>query len=228
MFSSCSGDITQTEKVTYPDITLKGTKYLLGRSDGDGVLFNADKMELYLNRKKAFIEGASFEQRKTATKELFVSGSADKADINTDTYLSELTGNVKIFLHEDGNSIEADSVSWNKDTESIVSVGNVYLDYGDIKIKGINLSGNLQTGVFTFKEITSGTITEKPKDQSSNDAVNSTNETNANSSSTDNTTNSTTVSDNTASSGVSDTVGSTPTTPDETLINTEDEEFNEE
>ena len=168
---SCSNDIGNVEKVEYPDITMKGTKYLLGRSDGDAVLFNADKMEIFFNRKKALIDGASFEQRKTETRELFVSGSADKADINTDTYLSNLTGNVKIFLHEDGNSIEAETVSWNKDTESITTTGNVYLDYGDIKINGTNLTGNLQTGVFTFSEIISGTITEKPKNETSESTI---------------------------------------------------------
>lgn len=158
---SCAEEITERERVVYPDIALKNTKYLLGRSDGDNVLFNAESMQIFLNRKEAIIEGASFEQRKTDTSDLFVSGSADKARINTETYLSSLEGDVKIYLHEDGNSIEADSIKWDKDTERVESIGNVYLDYGDIKVRGINLTGNLQTGVFTFKEITEGLITAK-------------------------------------------------------------------
>lgn len=158
---SCAEEITERERVVYPDIALKNTKYLLGRSDGDNVLFNAESMQIFLNRKEAIIEGASFEQRKTDTSDLFVSGSADKARINTETYLSSLEGDVKIYLHEEGNSIEADSIKWDKDTERVESIGNVYLDYGDIKVRGINLTGNLQTGVFTFKEITEGLITQK-------------------------------------------------------------------
>ena len=158
---SCAEEITERERAVYPDIALKNTKYLLGRSDGDNVLFNAESMQIFLNRKEAIIEGASFEQRKTGTSDLFVSGSADKARINTETYLSSLEGDVKIYLHEEGNSIEADSIKWDKDTERVESIGNVYLDYGDIKVRGINLTGNLQTGVFTFKEITEGLITQK-------------------------------------------------------------------
>ena len=164
---SCAEEITERERVVYPDIALKNTKYLLGRSDGDNVLFNAESMQIFLNRKEAIIKGASFEQRKTVTSDLFISGSADKARINTETYLSSLEGDVKIYLHEEGNSIEADSIKWDKDTERVESIGNVYLDYGDIKVRGINLTGNLQTGVFTFKEITEGLITQKAVEETS-------------------------------------------------------------
>ena len=164
---SCAEEITERERVVYPDIALKNTKYLLGRSDGDNVLFNAESMQIFLNRKEAIIKGASFEQRKTGTSDLFISGSADKARINTETYLSSLEGDVKIYLHEEGNSIEADSIKWDKDTERVESIGNVYLDYGDIKVRGINLTGNLQTDVFTFKEITEGLITQKAVEETS-------------------------------------------------------------
>lgn len=158
---SCKNEIIETKAIKYPDITLKNAKYLLGREDGDNVLFNAGEMDIFLNEKKAMLSSVSFEQKKDSNGELFISGSADKADINTETLLSSLKGNVKIILHEGNNSISAENINWNKDTQNVESDGRVLLTYDDISIDGINFTGNLQSGVFTFSGIKTGFIRDR-------------------------------------------------------------------
>lgn len=167
---SCKNEIIETDAIKYPDISLKGARYLLGREDGDNVLFNAEQMDIYLNEKDAKLKGVSFEQKKDSNGELFVSGTSDNADINTETFLSTLNGNVRITLHEGNNSINTDSINWNKDTQNVTSDGRVELKYGDITIDGINFSGNLQTGTFTFSKIRRGFI----KDNKQTEQINQT------------------------------------------------------
>lgn len=161
LFSSCSHDTPVVEKKIYPDITLIDARYKLGQESQDPIIFDAEKMEMFLKEDKAKLTKAKFEQTKADSDELFVSGSADDIDINTRTYKSSLSGNVNIILHEDNNSILADSISWDKEKQNIQGTGTIVLDYGDIKIEGENIEGNLKDGVFTFRKINKGTIIEE-------------------------------------------------------------------
>ena len=149
---SCKNEIIETKAINYPDISLKNAKYLLGREDGDNVMFNAEEMNIFL-------------KEKNSNGELFVSGKADNADINTETLLSALSGNVKIILHEGNNSITAENINWNKDTQNVESNGRVELRYDDISINGVNFTGNLQSGVFTFSKISKGLIKDNTKSE---------------------------------------------------------------
>ena len=45
---SCKNEIIETKAIKYPDISLKNAKYLLGREDGDNVMFNAEEMNIFL------------------------------------------------------------------------------------------------------------------------------------------------------------------------------------
>lgn len=162
---SCKNEIIETKAINYPDISLKNAKYLLGREDGDNVMFNAEEMNIFLKEKNAKLSHVSFEQKKDSNGELFVSGQADNADINTETLLSALSGNVKIILHEGNNSITAENINWNKDTQNVESNGRVELRYDDISINGVNFTGNLQSGVFTFSKIKKGLIKDNTKSE---------------------------------------------------------------
>ena len=166
---SCKNEIIETKAINYPDISLKNAKYLLGREDGDNVMFNAEEMDIFLKEKNAKLSNVSFEQKKDSNGELFVSGKADNADINTETLLSALSGNVMIILHEGNNSITAENINWNKDTQNVESSGRVELKYDDISIDGVDLTGNLQSGVFTFSKIKKGLIKGNAKSEEQKD-----------------------------------------------------------
>lgn len=166
---SCKNEIVNTTIENYPDISLKNAKYLLGREDGDNVMFNAEEMNIFLKEKNAKLSHVSFEQKKDSNGELFVSGKADNADINTETLLSALSGNVMIILHEGNNSITAENINWNKDTQNVESSGRVELKYDDISIDGVDLTGNLQSGVFTFSKIKKGLIKGNAKSEEQKD-----------------------------------------------------------
>ena len=74
-----------------------------------------------------------------------------------------------IILHEGNNSITAENINWNKDTQNVESSGRVELKYDDISIDGVDLTGNLQSGVFTFSKIKKGLIKGSAKSEEQKD-----------------------------------------------------------
>lgn len=161
--SSCSmeRDIPLSSKsYEYPDISLTEATYILGRSGESPLTITASEIAIYEKTNQAQIKGLQFSQL-DKEKNPVLSGRADSASVNTETYDARLFGNILVTQEEEDFTIEAEQLLWLHDEQVIQSTeGNpvrIVFDGGQT-LEGSGFKGNLKSGTYEFTQPTQGVL----------------------------------------------------------------------
>jgi LPS export ABC transporter protein LptC len=160
---SCSaeqGTKTYEQIEAQPDIQLSNATYILGRDKESPITVQASSISIYLKTDQALLEGITFEQKDSkGTVDLI--GSALKATVNTKTYDAQLQGTIKISKLGEDFAIEAETLSWENDSQLLQSDKDsaVYISFDEGNtLTGNGFSGNLKEGTYEYSSIEKGVL----------------------------------------------------------------------
>lgn len=165
---SCK-DAETPSNIEYAEIEIKDVEYFMSDVNGNRIRFNASVMELYSSKNKTILKNANFVQLSAENSKEMIKGKADYADIDLQSFNCYLSGNVEIDIIQSGNKIYSSDILWDKEKESITTDGEIVIDYGDIIINAISLTGDLKTGDFKVDKIIDGKIKDNTTAQSNSD-----------------------------------------------------------
>ena len=161
--SSCSMEREvplSSKSYEYPDISLTEATYILGRSGESPLTITASEIAIYEKTNQAQIKGLKFSQLDKEEKSV-LSGRADSASVNTETYDARLFGNILVTQEEEDFTIEAEQLLWLHDEQVIQSTeGNpvrIVFDGGQT-LEGSGFKGNLKSGTYEFTQPTQGVL----------------------------------------------------------------------
>ncbi len=143
-----------------PDLRLTNAVYVNKGSDGNPVTVYAQEISIYEATNKAFITGFSFVQKNDAG-DIEITGKADQAEVDTNTYDAELKGNIRVEKPAENLIIEADNLSWKAEDQLLSSEGDaiVRLNYQDNKVvTGQGFHGDLKHSEFEFSKLLEGVV----------------------------------------------------------------------
>jgi LPS export ABC transporter protein LptC len=165
LFTSCSaeqGTVEYGQINEQPDIQLFNATYTLGRETETPITIQASSISLYLKTDTALLEDLTFVQRdKNGTVDL--TGSAQRATVNTKTYDTQLQGTIRISKTEEDFSIEAEYLFWENDSQLLQSDADfpvfISFDSGNT-LWGTGFTGNLKEGTYEFSSIEKGVLSQ--------------------------------------------------------------------
>lgn len=162
MLTSCTEDgstagTAQSEDIARPDITLTKAAFTLGQ-DGENPLFiEGESLSFFMNEDTVYASDITFTQRDDDGG-IFISGRAGYGIINTETRRADLSEGVELTQHRDGLSIEADSLVFDSERQTVESPGAVNVVFSDGAVRGSNLSADLKSSTFEIMTIERGEI----------------------------------------------------------------------
>jgi len=143
-----------------PDIQLSNATYTIGRDAENPITIQAFSISLYLKTNKALLEDITFEQQ-DQQGQVDLTGSAEKATVDTENYNVQLQGSIKISKKTENFTIETENLSWTNDSQLLQSdeKSPVYVSFNDgDTISGTGFSGNLKEGIYEFSSIEKGVL----------------------------------------------------------------------
>ncbi|MDY0287534.1 MAG: LPS export ABC transporter periplasmic protein LptC [Sphaerochaeta sp.] len=144
----------------FPDISLTQATYVLGRSGEPKLTITAGEIAIYEKSKEARLKGLQFSQQDEHGESL-LSGRADSATVNTETYDATLIGNILVTQKAEDFTIEAEQLLWHHDGQVLRSdedaVVRILYDGGQA-IEGRGFKGNLKSGLYQFTGLTEGVL----------------------------------------------------------------------
>ncbi len=146
------------EDIALPDVTLLESSFTLGQDGQNPLYITSGVLELTLDENKARAGRISFYQNDDEGK-TFITGYADRADIDTGTKVVELYGNACIEQLEDGLSIRAEEMTFDSETQKVESVSSVSITFDGGRITGKDLSADLNASTLEMREIEEGVLT---------------------------------------------------------------------
>ena len=158
ILTSCSfisGDQDSSVAETRPDIVLIEAEYTLGQSGENPIFINSSRMTFYSSDSRALTESLSFEQF-SDDGSLIIEGHADSSDINTDSKVIDLTGNVMLRKLDNDMLIEADQLTFDSENSTIKADGSVFVQTDDGSFRGSGFSGDLKMDIYSFRTIEEG------------------------------------------------------------------------
>lgn len=136
----------------FPDVSLTEATYVLGRSGEPKLTITAEKIDIFEKNNKAELKQIQFSQLDEEGESL-LSGRADSATVNTETYDATLFGNILVTQKEEDFTIEAEQLLWLHDEQLLQSAENspvrIVFDGGQ-SLDGRGFKGNLKTGLYEF------------------------------------------------------------------------------
>jgi len=144
----------------FPDISLTEATYVLGRSGESPLTITASEIAIFEKTNQAKLKGLEFAQLDQEGKTL-LSGRADSATVNTDTYDTQLFGNILVTQKEEDFTIEAEQLLWLHDEQVLQSTEDspVYILFdGGQTLEGRGFKGNLKTGTYEFTKQVEGVL----------------------------------------------------------------------
>ncbi len=150
----------QARLLELPDLKLENATYVLSRTDAEPIQVRAAEIALYEQTNKAFLKQVSFTQY-DADKQLVLQGYADQAEVDLSSYDTQLNKSIRVEKPLENLVIEAESLTWLHEQETLVSIGDsvVSLSYeGDKKITGTGLRAELFKGTVSFSQVIEGVI----------------------------------------------------------------------
>lgn len=163
LLSSCTmeSQMPLSSKVyEFPDISLTEATYVLGRAGESPLTITASEIAIFEKSSQAKLKGLTFSQ---LDQEGFVllSGRADSATVNTETYDTQLFGNIRVNQKEEDFTIEAEQLLWFHDEQilqsSEQSAVRILFDGGQT-LEGRGFKGNLKTGTYEFTNQVGGVL----------------------------------------------------------------------
>ena len=144
----------------FPDLRLTNATYVLGRSSETPLTVQAQTIAIYQKTNQAELEQIVFEQLDKEGKPL-LSGRADHAQVNTNTYDAELSGNIVVHKTDEGFTVEAETLTWLHEKQILKSEteGPVKVIFDETNtIEGKGFFGDLQKGTYEFSLLHQGVI----------------------------------------------------------------------
>ena len=161
--SSCSMESqgpVSSKSYEFPDISLTEATYVLGRSGESPLTITASEIAIFEKTNQAKLEGLEFSQLDTEGLTL-LSGKADSATVNTETYDARLYGNILVTQKKEDFTIEADQLLWLHDQQVLQSLDDsavrILFDGGQT-LEGGGFKGNLKTGTYEFSKQVEGVL----------------------------------------------------------------------
>ncbi len=161
--SSCTmeSQVPLTSKTyEFPDISLTEATYILGRSGESPLTITAAEIAIFEKTSEAQLKGLQFAQM-DQQGEALLSGRADSATVNTETYDAHLFGNILVTQAQEDFTIEAEQLLWLHDEQSIQSTGEqsvrIVFDGGQT-LEGLGFKGNLKSGTYEFTQQAQGVL----------------------------------------------------------------------
>ncbi len=144
----------------FPDISLTEATYILGRSGESPLTITAEEIAIFEKTNKAKIKGLHFSQLDQEGNPL-LSGKADSATVNTETYDAQLFGNILVTQKEEDFTIETEQLLWFHDEQIFQSTEEspvrILFDGGQT-LEGSGFKGNLKTGTYEFTKQAQGIL----------------------------------------------------------------------
>ena len=153
---SGSGEIPIGEQ-ELPDMVMKDAVYTLSQKDDSPMVMQAGLISIYGTGRDTVLENVSF------SRGISLVGNCAKATVSSDNKHATLSGNVWVKLTDDDNTtvIEADSVVWDGNDNSLMCSGEVTVSYGDgTRIRAKGFSAVADENLYEFGTILEGTFTE--------------------------------------------------------------------
>ncbi len=161
--SSCSMESQvplSSKTYEFPDISLTDATYVLGRSGESPLTITASEIAIFDTTGQAKLKGLQFVQLDQEGKAL-LSGSADSATVNTETYDAQLFGNILVTQAEEDFTIRADKLLWLHDEQVLQSMEasrvSIIFDGGQT-LEGSGFKGNLKTSTYEFTNQARGVL----------------------------------------------------------------------
>ncbi len=161
--SSCTMErgVSLTSKTyEFPDIRLTEATYVLGRSGESPLTITAAEISIFEKTNQAKLKDLQFSQL-DGGGETLLSGRADSATVNTETYDAQLFGHILVNQKEEDFTIEADQLLWLNEEQVIQSsedrVVRILFDGGQT-LEGRGFKGNLKTGTYEFTKQVEGVL----------------------------------------------------------------------
>ena len=158
LMASCSfvsDDGTEHEKLVTPDIILENATYTLGQTGEPPIFIKSSMIELYSDDNRAITEALSFIQY-NEDGEIRLEGSADSSEIDTESKVMKLDGNVRLAENESGMMIEADTLMFDSENDEVTADGNVKVVSDDGEFEGTGFAGDLLLSSYSFASIEKG------------------------------------------------------------------------
>ncbi len=146
----------RAEKIIVPDLILENAKYIMGQEGEKPVVITGSKITFYSKDDKAEIEDITFFQDKDGVTEL--EGMAEYADVNTERKIISLRGSVHLRKISENMEIEADSLVFDSENETITAEGVVTVKNNSGAFTGSGFNGDLKDSYYTFTSIMEGKI----------------------------------------------------------------------
>lgn len=144
----------------FPDISLTEATYVLGRGGEEPLTITASEIAIFEKTNQANLKGLQFSQMDQEGK-ILLSGRADSATVNTETYDARLYGNILVNQEEEDFTIEAEQLLWLHDEQILQSTEDssvrIHFDGGQT-LEGRGFKGNLKTGTYEFTKQVEGVL----------------------------------------------------------------------
>ena len=174
---SCSFDydeaVVEEELSEYiPDSVMTGFSQTVIEEDGSKIRILASRAEIYEKLDKMVAEEIAF-QEFDAEGRLRTEGRAEAAIYYTDTENAEFTGSIVFTLVEEGTTLAAEGISWEKESKRLTTPpgATVLLEREDGSfIEGRDMIADLRTMVVELGRAVRGRIVIKEEDRISNES----------------------------------------------------------
>ncbi len=144
----------------FPDISLTEATYVLGRSGESPLTITAAEIAIFEKTNQAKLKGLQFSQLDEQGEPL-LSGRADSATVNTETYDAQLFGNIQVTQKAEDFTIEAQQLLWLHDEQILQSSEEspvrILFDGGQT-LEGLGFEGNLKSGTYEFTKQVEGVL----------------------------------------------------------------------
>lgn len=144
----------------FPDISLTEATYVLGRGGEAPLSITAGEIAIFEKTNQAKLKNLEFIQLGLEGEPL-LTGRADAATVNTETYDAQLFGNIVVTQKEEDFTIEAEQLLWLHDEQILQSTEDsaVRILYdGGQSLEGRGFKGNLKSGTYEFTKQVEGVL----------------------------------------------------------------------
>ncbi|MBR1918280.1 MAG: LPS export ABC transporter periplasmic protein LptC [Spirochaetales bacterium] len=155
-----AADQMHVDELALADVKLVETKLTLGREGKEPIRLEAESIKWFENEHRVVIENLELSQNDREGN-LFITGKADQAEIDTKSMVASLKGNVHLVKEDDRMEIEAESLELDTEESRVTAAGTVTISLEDGYLIGRQLEADLLASTLELSEIEKGVMYEK-------------------------------------------------------------------
>ncbi len=166
LFTSCflkdqnSSDGLRVDELALADVNLDRAKLTLGREGKQPIRIEAENIRWFENDDRVLIEFLTLEQN-DRDGNLFITGGAQKAEIDTKTNVARLEGDVHLVKEDDRMEIRAERLELDTEESRVKVDGEVTIHMEDGYFIGKGLEADLISSTLELGSIEKGVMYEK-------------------------------------------------------------------